>query len=840
MSRILPCFQGFVKYVNREEPLKKKVDRPKALSYFKGKRLKFVLLIVCSLNPLYRMPTLSQRLFSHKLSNFKSMILVLLAAATWLLTGLPSRAEDASESSQEIQSETSAATEGLTSSYLNPDQSLQVSLSASAKPLELGQDCVVDLGFDIRSKGHIYWKNPGTTGLATSIEWILPEGFRLKSVNWPLPEIFVKEGSIAYGYKNHLHITAQISPPPVFKETILTVGAKLSWLLCDEDCLAEDTYLELNIPLDPNTQTPSLLAGDKPDPTFDLKEPIGDPELGDKLVALQAHIENDNLLLDILPKTELQLKPEQLYFFSLVPWLKPLDPKDLKITLLDAGDAISSKMVLPNGQDTYALPGYRLVLPLDLSEMQADDYESAELEATETSLGPRHRSPKTRLQGLLRLDSGLSCTVDMPLAAPILETPLATKPSMADKPHLSVLWMLSLAFIGGIVLNVMPCVFPVLGLKILSFMQDREGSGLKVKLQGLSFAAGIVCSFWVLAGLLFALRSGGEALGWGFQLQSPVFVFLLIALFFVLGLNFLNVFQWGTSLMALGAKPGQTQSLLSSFLGGVLACVVAAPCSGPFMGTALGVAITQASGISFLIFTALGLGLALPYVLLSFRPSLLGFLPKAGAWMESLKEAMAFPLFASVLWLLWVLGQQRSLALVIQVLWILLFISIGCWAYGRWWMLSSKKTLRLFLFPLWILGALAVGVKTLHTPQDTQEAAPTWLPYSEKLLESLLSQGKPVFIDFTAGWCLTCQINKHRVLDTENAQKAFKAKGIVLLRADWTHKDPAIAKKLESFGRSGVPFNVLYTQNKDTPLWAFSTLLSPDKLEEGLRRVKTP
>jgi thiol:disulfide interchange protein/DsbC/DsbD-like thiol-disulfide interchange protein len=771
------------------------------------------------------MPKLPKTLFSPKLFSSKRICLVFLILSAWLLTGLPSRAEALAEPFHEIASETSAATEGSISSYLNPDQSLAVSLSASAKPLELGQEWVLDLIFDIRSKGYIYWKNPGSTGLGTDIEWILPEGFLLRSVSWPLPEIFVKEASIAYGYKNQLHITAQISPPSVFEETSFTIGTKLSWLLCDEDCLAEDAYLELDIPIEPSAEAPQLLAANEAKPTLDPKEPIAGQNLDNQLVSLQAQIENDQLLLDILPKKELSLQPKQLYFFPLVPWIKPVDPKDLKIRLLEARDAATPT-------------AYRLVMPLDLSQLQGADYESAELEATEASLGRKYTPIETRLQGLLRLDSRLSCTVDIPLHTSSVQTPLATSASMAKKSHL--LWMLSLAFIGGIVLNVMPCVFPVLGLKILSFMQDREGTSLKVKLQGLSFAAGIVCSFWVLAGLLFVLRSGGEALGWGFQLQSPVFVFLLIALFFVLGLNFLNVFQWGTSLMALGTKPGQTQSLLSSFLGGVLACVVAAPCSGPFMGTALGVAITQASGISFLIFTALGLGLALPYVLLSFRPSLLGFLPKAGAWMESLKEAMAFPLFGSVLWLLWVLGQQRSLALVIQVLWILLFISIGCWAYGRWWMLSSKKSLRLFLFPLWLLAALAVGVKALHTPQDAQEAAPTWLPYSEKLLESLLSQGKPVFIDFTAGWCLTCQINKHRVLDTESAQKAFQNKDVTLLRADWTHKDPAIAKKLESLGRSGVPFNVLYTQNQDEPLWAFPTLLSLETLEEGLRHVKSP
>lgn len=693
--------------------------------------------------------------------------------------------------------------------YTSPDGALQVKLLEVPSLSEPSTALTLDVAFDIRSKGHIYWQNPGDTGLSTSLEWTLPEGFVLQAVHWPVPEIFSSEGGISYGYSGAFSLRAQIHPTPNF-EGQAKIGLDLSWLLCDENCLPQEASLELDIPI--NTRHPT--------------EPLAEAEPAAKPVSLKASIENDTLHLDILPNKNLKLKPEGLYFFPLVPWIKPQDPKHVNVTVNETRPLAK--------QETY-----RLALPLDLAKLEAEDYAYAELKGIKASLATHNSLSTMRLRGLLSLGTEGACEVDLPVLTSL--PPMGSSSISATAPTVSKLWILSLAFIGGIILNAMPCVFPVLGLKIMSFMKDREGSRGRLRLQGLSFGLGILVSFWALAGLLLGLRSGGEALGWGFQLQSPFFVFLLIALFFVLGLNFLNVFLWGTGLMGLAAKADTQPSLLGSFWGGVLACVVAAPCSGPFMGTALGLAITQASSLSFLIFTALGVGLALPYVVFSFWPSLLSFLPKAGSWMESFKEAMAFPLFGSVLWLLWVLGQQTSLGVVIQVLWILLFTAIGCWAYGRWWMLSSKKVIRLCLFPFWIASAIFLGWKTLE-PLSKHEALPssTWTAYSEELLERLLSEGKPVFVDFTAGWCLTCQINKKNVLDSESAQKAFQAKGVALLRADWTHKDPRIARKLESFGRSGVPFNVLYTQNPKRPVWIFPTLLSRDTLVEALNTVDTP
>lgn len=410
--------------------------------------------------------------------------------------------------------------------------------------------------------------------------------------------------------------------------------------------------------------------------------------------------------------------------------------------------------------------------------------------------------------------------------------PLLAKTRKPQKPLASIL---ALAFLGGILLNAMPCVFPVLGLKVLSFAKGQESSSLTVKLQALSFAAGILVSFWALSSILIALRASGEALGWGFQLQSPFFVFLLIVLFFIMGLNFLNVFPFGASWMGIGGHLGQTGGYGASFLSGVLTCMVAAPCSGPFIGTALGVALTQAGLTSFLIFSALGVGLALPYVLLSFWPPLLRLLPKPGPWMETLKESMAFPLFGTVLWLLWVLGQQKGLACVMISLWILLFTGLGAWWYGKNGCQSPKRLIHLGIFLLFLGVAIFAGYKTVQeTPIN---AAISWLPYSEAKLEALLAEGRPVFIDFTASWCLTCQLNKRSVLDNTNVQSAFKAKHVVLLRADWTHKDPSIAQKLESFGRSGVPFNVLYTQNPEKPLWLFPTLLTQEEIFKALEAI---
>lgn len=429
---------------------------------------------------------------------------------------------------------------------------------------------------------------------------------------------------------------------------------------------------------------------------------------------------------------------------------------------------------------------------------------------------------------LKRLAQKQSSQASVASSPPLLPTTQTPRPPLAK--------ILFLAFLGGVILNAMPCVFPVLGLKVLSFVKGNEEKPRVVKLQGLSFAAGVLVSFWILAGLLLALRSGGEALGWGFQLQSPFFVFLLIALLFLLGLNFLNVFPFGTSWMGIGAHLAEGTGYGASFFSGVLTCIVAAPCSGPFIGTALGLALTQAGLTSFLIFTSLGLGLALPYVLLSFWPALLRCLPRPGPWMEALKAAMAFPLFGSVLWLLWILGKQKGLTELMSTLWILLALSLGAWLYGKSWHQSPRAWVR-GIFPALVGMAIFAGYKLLAERPEASSTPTPWLPYSEATLEALLAEGRPVFIDFTASWCLTCQLNKHRVLEHADTQAAFKAKNVALLRADWTHKDPSIAKKLESFQRSGVPFNILYTQNPQQPLWVFPTLLTQDAVFKALQAL---
>lgn len=570
--------------------------------------------------------------------------------------------------------------EASRSIYHQPQTGLKVELFLQ----EEGKEVYLCIRFDLPSGAHIYGEDPGVLGLPTTVEWIVPPGYRLGPLEWPVPKAFSLEGGQGYGYTGQCLIKApfylnseDFGSNPL--QEPLSLAARVSWLLCNEGCIPGEAKLELEL----------------------------SHEVLERLASQQS------------------------------------------------------------SQDLVAQP-----LPFALPKM----------------------------------------------------------PSLAK--------VLFLAFLGGIILNAMPCVFPVLGLKVLSFVNGNEDQSLVIKLQGLSFGAGVLVSFWMLAGLLLALRSGGEALGWGFQLQSPFFVFLLILLFFILGLNFLNVFSFGTSWMGMGAHLGQRKGYGASFFSGILTCIVAAPCSGPFIGTALGLALSQAGLSSFLIFTSLGVGLALPYVLLSFCPAWLRCLPKPGPWMEGLKEAMAFPLFGSVLWLLWVLGKQKGLTSVIETLWILLFIGLSAWLYGKRWYHSPKALVRVGVFPFLIGVAVFIGYTVVDEGQSDSRFATSWLPYSEARLEALLAEGKPVFIDFTASWCLTCQLNKHRVLESAEIQEAFKAKHVALLRADWTHKDPAIAKKLESFGRSGVPFNVLYTQNPREPLWFFPTMLTQDAVFKALENVK--
>jgi thiol:disulfide interchange protein DsbD len=381
----------------------------------------------------------------------------------------------------------------------------------------------------------------------------------------------------------------------------------------------------------------------------------------------------------------------------------------------------------------------------------------------------------------------------------------------------------------------MPCVFPILSIKILNFVEQSEGSKEKMIQHGLSFSAGVLVTFLSIAGLLLLLKSGGESIGWGYQLQSPLMVTILIYLFVAIGITFMSNLVLGGQLAQLGNINQGYGDITSSFLTGVLAVIVASPCTAPFMGSAVGIALLQPGFITIAIFVSLGLGFAAPYLLLSFYPSLLKVLPKPGAWMETLKQFMAFPMWGSALWLTWVLSGQVQTDSVLMVLLGALFIALGLWileknqssdGFAKWMSLSSVTIL---------LGA-ALWLAPTDYENIEQDTSSDLNSYSPELLDSLLAENKPVFLNFTADWCITCKVNEAIVLNQVSIKNALESKGIVYLKADWTRKDETIANKLAEYGRTGVPLYLLYS-SEGIPV-ILPELLTEDMLLSYIETIK--
>ncbi|HJM59408.1 MAG TPA: protein-disulfide reductase DsbD family protein, partial [SAR86 cluster bacterium] len=381
-----------------------------------------------------------------------------------------------------------------------------------------------------------------------------------------------------------------------------------------------------------------------------------------------------------------------------------------------------------------------------------------------------------------------------------IDYPLVTKDTSQE---FNILTLIVFAFLGGLILNVMPCVFPILSIKILRFVEQSRDSTYKTLQQGLLFSLGVIFSFLTIAALLIALKSGGESIGWGYQLQSPVVVSLLFYLFVVLGFIFMSNIVLGSGLARLSSISLNKSDSLESFLTGVLAVIVASPCTAPFMGSAIGFALLQPSFYSILIFLGLGIGFSLPYLILSAKPSLLSFLPKPGQWMETFKQFMAFPMWASALWLLWVLSSQVNNQEVIQVLLGALLITTGLWLieknnserdWVRW--LMRLPFLLLFIFSLWLIPT---------SYSDLDESKQDQLAYTPQLLKDLREKNSLVFLNFTADWCITCKVNEAVALKTSKVSKLIADKDITYIEADWTRKDPIISSALEQYGRTGLP-----------------------------------
>lgn len=639
---------------------------------------------------------------------------------------------------------------------------------------------------------HTYWKNPGDSGLPTSFEWSLPAGAMAGDIQWPTPKQLPIGPLMNYGYEDTVLLPVQLSVPADFKGAELKARLKADWLVCKDVCIPESGEFELKIPAEAATAGQAAL--------FEAaRKALPQPSAG---ASASAAVEGEALVVKVagLPAA---WQGQELAFFP------------------ETGGVIQNAS---KPQATWDGGTWTAKVALD----------------PQRSEGPALMPAVLTMQGA---PAGLQVDIKVTTAWPSVkpagaagESPAALPSALPATSAAPVsLWLaLAFALVGGAILNLMPCVFPVLSLKVLGFASHAHDRR-KLVAGGLAYTAGVVLSFVALAALLLALRAGGEQLGWGFQLQQPAVVAALAVLFTLIGLNLAGVFEFGSLLPSSWASAQAKHPLADSFLTGVLAVAVASPCTAPFMGASLGAAVTLPTVQALAVFAALGLGMALPYLAASAWPALARALPRPGVWMAHFKTLMAFPMFATVVWLVWVLGQQAGIDGAAALLATLVALAFSAWALGSQ-ALGAKARWGFGAVSLLVL-ALAVSW-SLPTWREAQAAAPdkaegAWQPWTPERAAEAVAQGKPVFVDFTAAWCVTCQVNKRTTLSRAEVMDDFKQRGVVLLRADWTRRDAAITAELARLGRSGVPVYALYTPGAAAPA-VLSEVLSVAEVRELL------
>jgi thiol:disulfide interchange protein len=651
---------------------------------------------------------------------------------------------------------------------------LKAELVSDHQDLKPGQRFKLALHFIPDEHWHTYWQNPGDSGLATSIDWILPEGVTAGAIQWPAPMAIAVPPLVNYGFEGPTILVSELTVPATYKNSQLVIKAKVDWLVCKEVCIPAEASFELNLPV---TQT-AIEARDYKKLFEQASQKQARP------VSLQGRYDVQNQK------------------FSAVVQM----PEDLKVS-------------------AFFVAAAELV----------DHAAPQEIEWVDGELLLRQQKNTYFSQAPARFELVLNT-----LAGPVLlqlqheGVPLASELSLADFSLLDWLGMLVLAAVGGLILNLMPCVFPVLSLKALSLVHSKN-SAQNTKVEALWYSAGVIISFVLLAAVLLIFRAVGQAAGWGFQLQNPLIVGLLAYLLFVLGLSLSGVMQLGIGWMSSGQQFTQQQGHKGSFFTGVLAVVVASPCTAPFMGTALGYAATQPALAALAIFAALGFGMALPFLLLAWWPGFAAMLPKPGLWMEKLKQWLAYPLYLSAVWLLWVYGRQQGLDAMALALVGLVLLGVACWLWGQQQLQQAGQVSRLIAL-LFVAGSVALLWYPQSAAQNLTQTdhAEVW---SEQRLKQLVQDGQPVLVNMTADWCITCLVNERVALNTDSSKAAMALYKLKYLKGDWTNKDPAISSYLRQFQRDGVPLYVLYWPGQ--PPEILPQILTPDSLRQALEQLSS-
>ena len=717
---------------------------------------------------------------------------------------------------------TPASTSG-TSALLNTashvvktDQVRAELLVYAPQGIRAGQTFWLGLQIEHQPHWHTYWQNPGDSGLPTRLQWQLPTGLQAGDIAWPLPKKFPIGTLANYGYEGRLLLTVPVTVGADFRfpdSGPLALGLQAEWLVCRQECIPQEGRFTLNL-ASAATQTPNAASFESaqklsPKPMAQLQQ--GSTWITGGQTTLSVDAKQITLRVHGLP----------------VGW---------------RGQTLSAFPVTANVVHNAAVQGK------DWTQNWQGAVWSAQIPVSEE----RGESPRTMrwviAAGPESSPKAPAFEIETPVEgtwpaltqaapaeiSPALAKALAENARAAEKPAASSTSALGLtlailgALVGGFLLNLMPCVFPVLAIKVIGFAQT-DTSQAQHRAAGMAYTVGVVLSFMLLGGLMLGLRAAGEQLGWGFQLQSPPVVAGLALLFTLVGLNLAGVFEFGQMLPSSLATLQSRHPTVNAGLSGVLAVAVASPCTAPFMGASLGLAIALPVWQALMVFAAMGVGMAVPYLAASWWPGIARALPRPGAWMETFRQAMAFPMFATVIWLLWVLGQQTGIDGASSLLALLLTVAWLVWALGlsgrtRWVLSGLAMAALLWLGSSWLPLALREApAEVPASTQGTSQTAPgtlssanaaTWQPWSEAAVQAQLAAGRPVFVDFTAAWCVTCQYNKKTTLADGRVLADFAARQVVLMRADWTRRDPAITQALTALGRSGVPVYALYAPGR--------------------------
>jgi thiol:disulfide interchange protein DsbD len=629
-------------------------------------------------------------------------------------------------------------------------KNVEASLFSNAGAIHPDQKFHMVLHLKLQPGWHTYWKNPGDSGLAPDLKWTLPRGFSVGETQFLAPERLQTGDLVDYGYSNHAWYLATVTAPHVLGAHATSIlSLKARWLVCKDVCIPESGEFSLSLP---SATQPGNVPSNEVDVVAHITEKLpvslADPmyfSVADGKVNLSVPL--DGIATHDIKNVE--FFPDKEGFIT----------ASAKQTFDTEADRANLTLVRSHGKLPDNMHG---LVSFYLENGERKDFEA---DLRFSAFGMNYHSGAVTAQLLL-------------------------------------------AILGGFILNFMPCVFPVLSLKALAIAKKAEKHASEVRQHSLVYTAGVVASFIALALLLVAVRAGGQSVGWGYQMQSPAFVTILAVIFFLSGLNLSGFFELPSFLGSFGARAAAKANLFGSFATGVLAVLVATPCTAPFMAPALGFALSRSVGVILIIFTGLGLGLALPFLLISVFPALISRLPKPGAWMLVFRQALAFPMYLCAVWLLWVLSREAGTEVAFIVMLGMVFLVFAIWLNRLKPGIATVAALLAAAF------TVATAIDFMHTKPSSNAQTGTQ-KFSAELLDQLRAQQIPVFVDATADWCITCKVNESVALSSPKVKRAFAEKQIITLVADWTHGDADITEYLHSFGRSGVPIYVYYPPDGD-------------------------